>query len=56
MNKQLSEDDIAALRDETPLMRLGEPIDVARAVHFLSSDDASFITGQTIGIDGGFAI
>lgn len=37
----------------TPLRRIGEPLDVAGAVAFLASDAASFITGQTIYVDGG---
>jgi len=37
----------------TPLGRVGQPVDVARAVVFLASDAAEFITGQTIGVDGG---
>jgi len=36
-----------------PLGRMGEPIDVARLVAFLASDEAAFITGQAIAIDGG---
>lgn len=40
----------------TPLGRLGEPIDVANAVLFLSSGAASYITGQTIAVDGGFSV
>ena len=56
MNKEHSEDTMNYLCDETPLMRLGEPIDVARAVSFLAGDDASFITGQILGVDGGFAL
>src|SRR5258708_4763174 len=37
----------------TPLRRLGTPDDVAAAVEFLLSDNASFISGQTLGVDGG---
>ena len=56
MNKALDEETRAALIDETPVCRIGTPEDVANAVLFLASDKASFITGQTIGVDGGFAI
>jgi NAD(P)-dependent dehydrogenase (short-subunit alcohol dehydrogenase family) len=38
-----------------PLGRLGEPEDIANAVVFLASDRASFITGQALAVDGGFA-
>jgi 3-oxoacyl-[acyl-carrier protein] reductase len=37
----------------TPLRRVGQPADVARAVAFLAGDGAAFITGQTIWVDGG---
>jgi NAD(P)-dependent dehydrogenase (short-subunit alcohol dehydrogenase family) len=37
----------------TPLGRVGEPGDVARAVRFLASDDSGFVTGQTLWVDGG---
>jgi 3-oxoacyl-[acyl-carrier protein] reductase len=37
----------------TPLRRIGTPADVAAAVEFLLSDNASFINGQTLGVDGG---
>lgn len=56
MNSSLSKDTLEELRDSTPLCRLGEPCEVAALAEFLASDKASFITGQTIGIDGGFAI
>jgi 3-oxoacyl-[acyl-carrier protein] reductase len=40
----------------TPLGRFGEPEDVARAVRFLCSDDASFITGEVVLVDGGLGM
>lgn len=40
----------------TPLGRLGEPADVAAAVRFLCSDDAAFMTGTVMSVDGGLAI
>ncbi len=54
MNAHLSSEDMEALKEETPLCRIGEPEEVAALTHFLASDEASFITGQCIGIDGGF--
>ncbi len=56
MNTHLTDTDITALCDETPLGRVGKPHEVASLVYFLSSGEADFITGQCIGIDGGFAI
>ena len=50
------EDDLAALRDEIPLGRLGEPSDVASAVLFLASDEAGYITGQVLSVNGGMVI
>ena len=44
----------AALAEETPLGRLGTPQDVAQAAAFLVSDAAAFITGQVLGVDGGY--
>ncbi len=56
MNSHLSEEDIAALCDETPLCRIGEPEEVAHAALFFASENASFITGQTLSVDGGFVL
>lgn len=42
--------------DQTPLDRIGEPADVAKLALFLASDESSFITGQTIFVDGGMSI
>ena len=41
---------------QTPLGRLGEPEDVAKAVAFLVSEDAAFITGQVLSVDGGMVM
>lgn len=56
MNASLNEAALVSLREETPLGRIGEPHEVASLAAFLASDEASFITGQCIGIDGGFAV
>ena len=56
MNASLDPATRAALADETPLCRIGMPEEVAAAVCFLSSDRASFITGQILGVDGGYAV
>jgi 3-oxoacyl-[acyl-carrier protein] reductase len=39
--------------DETPLKRMGTPEDVAHAVRFLVSEEASFITGHVLDVNGG---
>ena len=44
------------LAEETPLMKLGTPSDIAKSVCFLCSPAASFITGQVLGVNGGFVI
>ena len=56
MNAHLDEETLAALSEETPLMRIGAPDEVARAALYLCSDGASFITGQVLGVNGGFII
>ena len=54
MNAALDEETRASLADETPLGRLGTSADVAATVEFLTSPEAAFITGQILGVDGGF--
>ena len=56
MLKSFSDDELNDLAESTPLCRLGTPEDIAEAVLFLASDKASFITGQTLSVDGGFVI
>jgi NAD(P)-dependent dehydrogenase (short-subunit alcohol dehydrogenase family) len=45
---------IEEIRKVHPMGRLGEPVEVARAIAFLASDDASFITGAILAVDGGY--
>jgi 3-oxoacyl-[acyl-carrier protein] reductase len=52
----LPEEATKAMLDNTPLGRLGDPEDVAGAVRFLCSDDASFITGEVLLVDGGLGM
>jgi 3-oxoacyl-[acyl-carrier protein] reductase len=52
----LPEEATKAMLDNTPLGRLGEPEDVAGAVRFLCSDEASFITGEVLLVDGGLGM
>lgn len=47
---------ITEMRKGTPWPRLGEPSDIAKVVVFLCSDDAQWVTGQNIAVDGGFTI
>jgi 3-oxoacyl-[acyl-carrier protein] reductase len=52
----LPEEATGAMLENTPLGRLGDPEDVARAVRFLCSDAASFITGEVLLVDGGLGM
>lgn len=54
MIAHFSQDDLQAMAEETALGRIGTPEDVANAVHFLCSDEASYITGQILSVGGGF--
>lgn len=56
MNKNLTDEDLDALREETPLERIGKAEDVAESVLFLASEGADFITGQVLCPNGGLII
>ena len=56
MNKGLDEETRASLVNDTPIGRIGTPEDVLAAARFFLSDEAGFITGQCLGVDGGFAV
>jgi len=56
MNNNLSKAEKEDIENMTPLQRLGTADDIASAIYFLSSDDASFITGQTLYVDGGLIL
>ena len=56
MNAALDAETKAALIEETPACRIGTPKDVATAVLFFAQRETGFITGQILGVDGGFAV
>ena len=53
MTAKLGDETRKAYQGQIPLARFGQPGEVAAAVAFLASDDAAYITGQTLGVDGG---
>jgi len=56
MMATVPENVLDGLRQKTPLGRLGEPVEIANAYLFLASDEASFITGTTLSVDGGLVM
>ncbi|MBO8155272.1 MAG: 3-oxoacyl-[acyl-carrier-protein] reductase [Bacillaceae bacterium] len=56
MTDKLPEDSREEMLSQIPLNRLGKPEDIARVVRFLASDDASYMTGQTLHVDGGMVM
>jgi 3-oxoacyl-[acyl-carrier protein] reductase len=56
MTLQLPQDHYQAALASVKMGRIGEPIDVARAILFLASDMSSYVTGQVLGVDGGMLI
>ena len=55
MTDKLDEKTVQGWRDSIPLKRGGQPEDIANACVFLASDMSSYITGQTISVDGGMS-
>jgi len=56
MNHMLGEETLSTICEDIPLGRLGKAEEVAELIGFLASDKAKYITGQIIGIDGGFGL
>ena len=56
MNSCYSEEVMDRLADQTPLGRIGQPEEVAESIYFLASEASGFVTGQILGVNGGFVI
>ena len=56
MTSNVPERILEIMKEKTPLRRLGEPMDVAYAYLYLASNDAKFITGAVVSVDGGLVI
>lgn len=56
MVKKMPDKVLETMRDKTPLQRLGEPEDIANAFLYLASDEAAFVNGAVLSVDGGIVI
>lgn len=56
MTEAMPEAVLAGMREKTPLRRLGQPEDIANAYAFLASEEASFISGTCLSVDGGLIL
>jgi 3-oxoacyl-[acyl-carrier protein] reductase len=56
MTNKLNENQKSTILDRIPMKKLGSPLDIAKTVGFLCSDNADYITGQTIHVNGGLAL
>ena len=56
MTRNLTDEQREAINAQIPMRKIGQPEDIANAVAFLSSDDASYITGQTLHVNGGMCM
>ena len=56
MTNKLNENQKSTILERIPMKKLGSPLDIAKTVGFLCSDNAEYITGQTIHVNGGLAL
>lgn len=56
MNAHLTDEDMAVLCEETPVMRIGKPNEVSNAVMYLADENAGFVTGTVLPVNGGLVI
>ncbi|HZE32144.1 MAG TPA: SDR family oxidoreductase, partial [Actinoallomurus sp.] len=56
MTAALGEDRHAEIKKQIPLGRIAEPVEIAKTVRFLAGDDAAYITGAVIPVDGGLGM
>jgi len=56
MTDKLNDDQKKSILDKIPMKKLGDSIDIAKAVGFLCSENANYITGQTLHVNGGLAL
>ena len=56
MTDRLNDEQKNAILDKIPMKKLGDSDDIAKAVGFLCSENANYITGQTLHVNGGLAL